>query len=166
MTLGAAGCSFAAVYGPAPATKPRIDVTCTDERYAPALDLAAAGVNLGELASGNLSDTKGARAAALLGALAFGASSIYGFVVTSECRDAKDAAYRYHTRILQRQYDVLDEFTSSSTPSDPVPGPAPGTVTSPNPSPRPRPAPPPSPPPDAPPPDAPVTPAPPAPPPQ
>jgi hypothetical protein len=116
------GCSFASVYGPVPSTTPRIDVSCTDERYAPALDVgAAAGSVVDAIAANN----NGLRAVGFVGVLGFGASAIYGYMVTRDCMDAKNAAYRYHTRMLQKQYDVLDEFTAQSTPNDTPPPPAP-----------------------------------------
>jgi hypothetical protein len=124
VVLSGSGCSFAAAYGPVPSTKPRIDVSCTDERYAPALDVgAAAGSVVGAIAAND----NGLRAAGFVGVLGFGASAIYGYMVTRDCMEAKNAAYRYHTRMLQKQYDVLDEFTAQGTPNDtPPPPPPPG----------------------------------------
>jgi hypothetical protein len=113
--VAGSGCSFAAVYGPAASTKPRIDVSCTDERYAPALDVGASAVSLVDAAE---TDSKTVRGAAIVAVVAYGASAVYGYLVTHDCMEAKNAAYRYHTRMLQKQYDVLDEFTAAGTPSD------------------------------------------------
>jgi hypothetical protein len=119
--LAEAGCSFASVYGPVPSTNSRINVSCTDERYAPALDVGAAA---GSVVDALAANDKGARVAGFVGVVAFGASAIYGYMTTRDCMEAKNAAYRYHTRMLQKQYDVLDEFTAQGTPSDPPPPPA------------------------------------------
>jgi hypothetical protein len=109
------GCSLASVYGPAPSNQPRIMVSCTDERYAPALDFAATGVALGDAI---VTDSKGVRGLAIVAALGYGASMVYGYMTTKDCMEAKNAAYRYHTHLLQKQYDVLDEFTAQGTPSE------------------------------------------------
>ncbi|HTA21769.1 MAG TPA: hypothetical protein VK989_20890 [Polyangia bacterium] len=101
-----------------PSTKPRIDVSCTDERYAPAFDVGAAAGSVVDVIAAN---NNGVRAAGFVGVLGFGASAIYGYMVTRDCMEAKNAAYRYHTRMLQKQYDVLDEFTAQGTPSDALP---------------------------------------------
>src|SRR6201986_1460325 len=83
-----AGCSFASVYGPVPSAKPRIDVSCTDERYAPALDVgAAAGSVVDAIASNN----NAVRAAGFVGVVGFGASAIYGDMVTRDCMEGKNA---------------------------------------------------------------------------
>jgi hypothetical protein len=132
------GCSFASVYGPAPSIKPRIDVSCTDERYAPALDVGAAA---GAVVESVAASDKTVRAAAFVAILGYGASAMYGYMTTHECTEAKNAAYRYHTRMLQKQYDVLDEFTAQGTPSDTPPPPpappAPQTIPAPPPAPLP-----------------------------
>ncbi|HEX4404701.1 MAG TPA: hypothetical protein VH560_07725 [Polyangia bacterium] len=121
--LAGSGCSFASAYGPVPSAKPRINVSCTDERYAPALDVgAAAGSVIDAVAANN---NNGLRVVGFVGVLGFGASAIYGYMVTRDCMEAKNAAYRYHTRMLQNQYDVLDEFTAQGTPSEPPPPPIP-----------------------------------------
>ncbi len=149
VALTGSGCSFASAYGPVPSTKPRIDVSCTDERYAPALDVGAAAGSVVDVIAAN---NNGVRAAGFVGVLGFGASAIYGYLVTRDCMEAKNAAYRYHTRMLQKQYDVLDEFTAQGTPNDVPPPPAPPTTpaSSPASSPAPSPAPLPTLPPEAP----------------
>jgi hypothetical protein len=137
VVLSGAGCSLASVYGPTPSTKPRIDVSCTDERYAPAIDVgAAAGSVVGAIAANDKTE----RAFSFLGILGYGASAVYGYMTTHDCMEAKNAAYRYHTRMLQKQYDVLDEFTAQGTPSDtPPPPPAPPAPQTVPPSPAPLP---------------------------
>ena len=128
--VAGSGCSFAAVYGPAASTKPRIDVSCTDERYAPALDVGASAVSLVDAAE---TDSKTVRGAAIVAVVAYGASAVYGYMTTHDCMEAKNAAYRYHTRMLQKQYDVLDEFTAAGTPSEATPPPAPPSLPAPSP---------------------------------
>jgi hypothetical protein len=129
VALVGSGCSFASVYGPVPSTNPRIDVSCTDERYAPALDVGAAAGSVVDAIGANGSAL---RAAGFVGVLGFGASAIYGYMVTKDCMEAKNAAYRYHTRMLQKQYDVLDEFTAQSTPNDTPPPPPPAAPVPPS----------------------------------
>ena len=121
-SVAGSGCSLASVYGPAPSTKPRIDVSCTDERYAPAVDLGATAFLISDAI---VTKSKEVRGVALIGALGYGASMVYGYMTTRDCMEAKNAAYRYHTRMLQKQYDVLDEFTAQGAPNEPVPAPPP-----------------------------------------
>jgi hypothetical protein len=148
--VAGSGCSFAAAYGPPASTKPRIDVSCTDERYAPALDVGAAAVSLADAAE---TDSKTVRGAAIVAVVAYGASAVYGYMVTHDCMEAKNAAYRYHTRMLQKQYDVLDEFTAAGTPPEATPptSPPPSLPAPSPPSPPPSPPPPSGAPPEAPP---------------
>jgi hypothetical protein len=136
VVLSGSGCSLASVYGPAPSTKPRIDVSCTDERYAPAIDV---GVAAGSVVGAIAANDKTERAFSFLGILGYGASAVYGYMTTRDCMEAKNAAYRYHTRMLQKQYDVLDEFTAQGTPNDTPPPPplAPQTIPPPPPAPLP-----------------------------
>jgi hypothetical protein len=123
LTATTSGCSFLSVYGPAPTAKPVINVSCTEERYAPALDVAIMGSGLLEAATGDISTD--ARLGAVVGALIYGGSAIYGYLTTSECEKAKDAAHRYQTKLLIRQIDLLNESASqnepSSAPSVPLP---------------------------------------------
>jgi hypothetical protein len=128
-TLTASGCSFAAVYGPPASTKPSVDVSCTEERYAPALDVGAMGGQLIYAAAGDID--KDIRLAAVLGAVLYGGSAIYGYLNTLDCARAKDAAHRYHTKLLLRQIDLLNEAasqggdSSSAPPEETTPAPAP-----------------------------------------
>lgn len=115
-TASASGCSFLSVYGPTYSPKPVVGVSCTDERYAPALDTATASTYL--LGSALTDRTSGERAALVLAALAWGGSAVYGYMTTVECQKAKDADSRYHTKVLLRQIDLLNEAASQGQPDE------------------------------------------------
>jgi hypothetical protein len=104
------GCSFAATYGPARSQRATVEVSCTEEQYAPALDVAAAGGSLLYSAVGDQST--GARLGLAASAIAWAGSAVYGYMTTTDCRRAKDAAHRYHTKLLLRQIDLLNEAAS------------------------------------------------------
>jgi hypothetical protein len=118
----ASGCSFAAVYGPAPLAKPTVAVSCTDERYAPALDVAAAA---GALAGAIVETDKTVQLLSALAVVGWGSSAIYGYLTTLECMKAKDAAHRYETKLMLRQIDLLNEAASQhEAPAFAPPAPA------------------------------------------
>jgi hypothetical protein len=93
-----AGCSVIAVQGPPKSQKPRVDVACTVDGYAPALDLAtAAGGVLSAFSNDPAIDSKGLL---LLVSGAYLASGLYGLYTTSKCAKVKNAAYAYHAKLL------------------------------------------------------------------
>jgi hypothetical protein len=105
------GCSALSVYGPSRTQRASIGVSCTDERYAPALDVGLGGASLLSAAFDD-SHSTGARVGLATSAVAWGASAAYGYFVTAECRKAKDALHRYHQKLLLRQIDLLNEAAS------------------------------------------------------
>lgn len=107
------GCSALSVYGPSRTQRASIGVSCTDERYAPALDVGLGGASLLSAAFDD-SHSTGARVGLATSAVAWGASAAYGYFVTAECRKAKDALHRYHQKLLLRQIDLLNEAASRS----------------------------------------------------
>jgi len=111
------GCSFFAVYGPTSSQKPAVDVSCTEERYAPALDVAQAGAALAYATGADINAE--ARAGLVSSALVYGGSAFYGYTLTMDCQKAKDAAHRYHTKLLLRQIDLLNEAAAKQEPSGP-----------------------------------------------
>lgn len=121
LALHGSGCSFLSVYGPARSQKASIAVSCTDERYAPALDVAASGGAL--LNSAFLDLSAGERFGLVAGALAYGGSAIYGYLTTIECQKAKDALHRYHTKLLLRQIDLLNETATQEAEGEEPPAP-------------------------------------------
>jgi hypothetical protein len=111
------GCSALSVYGPSRTQRASIGVSCTDERYAPALDVGLGGASLLSAAFDD-SHSTGARVGLATSAVAWGASAAYGYFVTAECRKAKDALHRYHQKLLLRQIDLLNEAASRAEHDD------------------------------------------------
>lgn len=116
------GCSALSVYGPSRTQRASIGVSCTDERYAPALDVGMGGASLLAAAVDDGRST-GARVGLATSAIAWGASAAYGYVVTAECRKAKDALHRYHQKLMLRQIDLLNEAASRDDDDDEQPEP-------------------------------------------
>jgi hypothetical protein len=111
------GCSALSVYGPSRTQRASIGVSCTDERYAPALDVGLGGASL-IWAAADDSRSTGARVGLATSAIAWGASAAYGYFVTAECRKAKDALHRYHQKLMLRQIDLLNEAASHDEDED------------------------------------------------
>jgi hypothetical protein len=112
-----AGCSIIAVTGPTPSQRPRVDVACTVDGYAPAIDrYLAAGLILGGLSGDDrLPDSK---AAVVLTGGAYLASGLYGLHTIGKCAKAKNAAYAYHATLLRTE-------SESGEPVPPTPPAAP-----------------------------------------
>lgn len=111
------GCSALSVHGPSRTQRASIGVSCTDERYAPALDVGLGGASLLWAAVDDTRST-GARVGLATSAIAWGASAAYGYFVTAECRKAKDALHRYHQKLMLRQIDLLNEAASHDDDED------------------------------------------------
>jgi hypothetical protein len=116
LASGSSGCSLLAVQAPAKSQKASIGVSCTDERYAPALDAGMAGASLGTALFGERST--GTNVALAVSTIAWGGSALYGYLVTGECQKAKDALSRYHTKLLLRQIDLLNEAAGQDDDED------------------------------------------------
>jgi hypothetical protein len=131
------GCSALSVYGPSRTQRASIGVSCTDERYAPALDVGLGGASLLWAAIDDGRST-GARVGLATSAIAWGASAAYGYFVTAECRQAKDALHRYHQKLMLRQIDLLNEAAShddDDDDDDDEPAPPPREIPPPPPAP-------------------------------
>jgi hypothetical protein len=94
LLCAASGCSFAFVHGP-PANHRQLPFfDCTTSNILPALDGLLGLVLVGETVDGTDSglsaSTKTAIGVAVAEAVLFGASAVYGFKKTSDCRDAQN----------------------------------------------------------------------------
>jgi hypothetical protein len=112
VTMLAGGCSFFVMRAPAPPKKPRVNVACTEERYAPAIDLGSFAGSIGyAFASGGDAQIL---VPALIGSAVYLASAVYGFRVSNECVLAKDEAYKFHARELRGQTALLRRIAEAS----------------------------------------------------
>jgi hypothetical protein len=116
-----AGCSLIAVMPPTKSQKPRVDVACTVDGYAPAIDLAGSTGGVATLFSNDpWTDSK---ALLLIGSAAYLGSGIYGLVTTGKCAKAKNAAYAYHATLLKPESEPPTQ-DAPAAPSRPRPPPA------------------------------------------
>ena len=133
MGITTSGCSVFAVRRPATAKAERVDVACTSDPYAPALDVgSAAGGVASLLASDSVNDSPGL---VLIGTAAFLLSAVYGYYWTAECAEQKNLAYEAHAEMLLRQMQLMDtsvRVTREKKRAAPPPAPPP-------PPPQPRP---------------------------
>jgi hypothetical protein len=95
------GCSVFALRAPDPTRKPGVDVACTVDNYAPAMDVSLVASSAGAAVA-----YEEARVPALLGVAMFIGSAIYGYSTTAKCARSKDEAYAYHAALLERIGDT------------------------------------------------------------
>ena len=100
------GCSVFAVRTPAKSKVERVDVACTSDPYAPALDVGSAVSGVASvIASDSVQDSPGL---VLVGTAAFLLSAVYGYYWTAECAEQKNLAYEAHAEMLLRQMQLMD----------------------------------------------------------
>lgn len=115
------GCSVLLVRGPAHSSNSGTDVSCTEERYAPAFDAVSALSSTGSAVYALHNNLDAAvQVGAILAAGAYIASSVYGYQTTNRCADAKDEAYRFHAQQLKEQARLLREILDTQRSLKPV----------------------------------------------
>jgi hypothetical protein len=135
LVLGLGGCSFAFVHGPPAGHQQMRFFDCSTSNVLPFVDTLLAAGAVGETldattGSGAFNTSKAAIATFAVEAAVFGASAVYGFKKTSDCRDAQTALLMRTPPVPAGPYLVapppVDPWTGRPVTSPPPP-PAPET---------------------------------------